>query len=221
MVNLVETPDKFEVYVTEKPGPRLDKGFLKDGIHLTVPQIVIRPSIQLMLREDVLGPLSAILGPLNLANQIEDVVDEAVIERNNWMMYGSKKPGGEPYAVTRRFLYEVGKESEVSARLSLAGVGEERPRAEYVELLSIRNKFVELRVKEAQRDRAEAYVTKTEDERKQKEEAKAAAEEAALAPRPISDEGSAGRQSKSPSFSTSSSWSGLIRGSGGGGSGRS
>ena len=88
MVNLVETPDKFEVYVTEKPGPRLDKGFLKDGIHLTVPQIVIRPSIQLMLREDVLGPLSAILGPLNLANQIEDVVDEAVIERNNWMMYG-------------------------------------------------------------------------------------------------------------------------------------
>ena len=67
--------------------------------------------------------------------------------------------------------------------------GEERPRVEYVELLSIRNKFVELRVKEAQRDRAEAYVTKKEDERKQKEEAKAAAEEAALAPRPISDEG--------------------------------
>ena len=177
IAELIETTE-FDVYVTEKQGPIMDKGIIKDGIHLTVPSVITRPTLQLLLRKDVLGPLAKVFEPLELANAVEDVVDEAVIERNGWMMYGSKKPGKEPYVVTRRYHYTVRDSNEASegshSDLLLAGVGEERPKAEYVELLSIRNKFNELCVRAEQRDRAEEFVTKIEDEKKRKEDARVA-----------------------------------------------
>ena len=162
MAELIETPDEFDIYVTEKQGPTMEKGVVKDGLHLAAPSIITTPALQLLLRKDVLGPLAKVLKPLGLANPIEDVVDEAVIERNNWMMYGSKKPGKEPYLVTRRYHCTVHAHFDapqgIPCTLLLVGVGEERPRTEYVELLSIRNKHDQLRVRLAQRDRAEAFV---------------------------------------------------------------
>jgi hypothetical protein len=131
IAELIETTE-FDVYVTEKHGPIMDKGIIKDGIHLTVPSVITRPTLQLLLRKDVLGPFAKVFEPLELANAVEDVVDEAVIERNGWMMYGSKKPGKEPYVVTRRYHYTVRDSNEADRshpRLVLAGVGEERPKA--------------------------------------------------------------------------------------------
>jgi P4 family phage/plasmid primase-like protien len=168
MAELIETPDEFDVYVTEKRSPSTWKGLVKDGLHILAPSVITRPALQLLLRKDVLGALGEVFKPLNLYNKVEDVVDEAVIERNNWMMYGSKKPGGEPYAVTRRYRYSYGKETP----LRLVGAGEELPSLDYVELLSIRNKYDELRVREAQRDRAELFVAKLEDDRKRRDAVK-------------------------------------------------
>ena len=172
---LVETPREFDVYVTEKPAPSAHKGLVKDGVHLVVPDVVTRPALQLLLRRDALPALADVFRPLELANRVEDVVDEAVIERNNWMMYGSKKPGGEAYEVTRRYRCERRSDDgglsvrllwdrasgEPDARVASAG--------DYVELLSIRNKYDELRVREDQQDRADAFIAKLEDDRRRRE----------------------------------------------------
>ena len=166
--DLVETPESFDVYVTEKRSPSVWKKLVKDGLHIVAPSIVTRPALQLLLRKDVLSSLAEVFKPLNLCNKVEDVVDEAVIDRNNWMMYGSKKPGGEPYSVTRHYRYSYGKETP----LILVGAGEELPSADYIELLSIRNKFDELRVREAHRDRAESFIAKIEEDRKRREAVK-------------------------------------------------
>jgi hypothetical protein len=163
---LVETPAEFDVYVTEKRSPSLFKGMLKDGMHIVVPEVVTRPALQLLLRRDVLPAMAEVLRPLALTNRVEDVVDEAVIERNNWMMYGSKKPNGEPYAVTRRYRYSV---ADGRAVLSAAGHALDPRSSHYVELLSIRNKYDELRVREDQQDRADAFISRIEEDRRRRD----------------------------------------------------
>ena len=37
---------------------------------------------------------------LGFINTVDDIFDEAVIEKNNWLMYGSSKPNKEPYKIT-------------------------------------------------------------------------------------------------------------------------
>lgn len=177
--DLIETPESFDVYVTEKRSPSVWKGLVKDGLHVIAPSIVTRPALQLLLRKDVLGALAEVFKPMNLQNKVEDVVDEAVIERNNWMMYGSKKPGGDPYAVTRHYRYSYGAE----VPLVLVGAGEELPSSEYIELLSIRNKFNECRVRENHRDRAESFVAKIEEDRKRKEAVKSFVNDTSIVPK--------------------------------------
>ena len=161
MAALVETPREFDVYVTEKRAPSAFKGLVKDGMHIVAPGVVTRPAIQLLLRRDVLPALADVFRPLSLANRIEDVVDEAVIERNNWMMYGSKKPGGEAYAVTRRYRYCAETGSLAACPLDAD--------VDYVDLFSIRNKYDELRVRGPQQERADAFIAKLDDDRRRRE----------------------------------------------------
>ena len=164
MAALVETPREFDVYVTEKRSPSAHKGLVKDGLHLIAPDVITRPALQLLLRKDALPALAEVFRPIGLANRVEDVVDEAVIERNNWMMYGSKKPGGEAYAVSRSYRFSC-----ATGEVTLLAAGQAHPASHYVDLFSIRNKYDELRVREDQQDRADAFVAKLDDDRRRRE----------------------------------------------------
>ena len=88
----VELPEKVEVYVMEKSKPVYDetKDLVKDGFHIMIPNIVTRPSVQLIVRKELLEIYSQLMKPVNCINTIDDIYDEAVIEKNNWLMYGSK-----------------------------------------------------------------------------------------------------------------------------------
>lgn len=130
--------DAINFYIMEKPHPVIDKDLLKDGIHILIPGIVTKSSVQYLLRDAVLTRLESVLQGLGLKNAITDVVDEAVIHRNNWQMYGSKKPNCEAYKVTRIM------------KVPLQGSPEDMdidPQDNYVELLSIRNKYEETPIK--------------------------------------------------------------------------
>ena len=154
-----------DVYVMEKPAPTLHKGLIKDGIHLMMPGVITRPEVQLMVRKAVMPAIAEVLAPLSLANRIEDVVDEAVIERSNWMMYGSRKPGGEPYRVTRRMAYDPA--ARTLAVLARAPEDPETVLAE-AELFSIRNKYDESALREEQQERVAAFVAKRDDDRRRR-----------------------------------------------------
>lgn len=130
----VKIPELVKIYVMEKPSPIIDKNFIKDGIHIVIPDIVTRPVVQLEIRKAVLAEIPKILDNLSLKNEYEDVIDEAVISRNNWQMYGSKKPNCESYKITTIFAYE-------DECLNECDVSEDD--CEYVETMSIRNKYDE------------------------------------------------------------------------------
>ena len=93
-------PDDMYIYILEKPLPKIigkdnTKNTIsyKDGIHIMYPYICANNKVQLYFRELLVNKIKEdkILEYLNLDNSIYDVFDKAVIERNNWLLYGSCK----------------------------------------------------------------------------------------------------------------------------------
>ncbi len=152
-----------DIYVMLKPYPVIDKGMVKDGIHIVIPNIVTKPVVQYMIRKTVLPHIKEILKDLEVKNNIEDIVDEAVIERNNWQMYGSTKPNCDKYKVTNIFSYDPTQDTLVATSLQEDDCG-------YVEALSIRNKFKETHVKIEKTQQVSEYELTLKKTRKMKME---------------------------------------------------
>lgn len=111
-------------------------GIYKDGLHIVIPNVVTKPEFQYYLRKRTLPILGDILEPLRLLNGIDDIYDESVIERNNWLMYGSNKPDEDSrWEVLNLYRYKGGE---------LVDNKIPKDKLELVEILSIRNKYDEI-----------------------------------------------------------------------------
>ena len=86
-----------------------DKKVMKDGLHIIFPYIVSAYEPLFYTRNEILKnkELENMFQELGFTNPYEDIVDEAVIKRNNWFMYGSCKPGKESYKITDVISYNV------------------------------------------------------------------------------------------------------------------
>ncbi len=124
-------------YVLEKPQPRKAGRNYKDGIHLIFPYIVTNANFQYWLRREMLPKLDALLKSVQFLNKINDIYDEAVIERNNWLLYGSKKKDDtSPWEVS--MIIKEGKYQPIDNHKSDTSL---------IQLFSIRNKFDESLIK--------------------------------------------------------------------------
>lgn len=100
--------DTFEIFVLEKSNVNMLDNKTKDGIHIIIGlclerkyQIDLRDEI--MKNEDILN----ILDQLPLINKIDDVFDNAISSgRNNWQMFGSRKPANKAYELTYHYKVE-------------------------------------------------------------------------------------------------------------------
>lgn len=162
LANLVDFQEAgFDVYVFEKRQPSSN---LKDGIHIIVPDVVTRPSVQYLLRNKVLDDVRTlqVFKDIGSTNQLKDIIDEAVISRNNWMMYGSKKPGSpHSYEATHKYHYDKKGEFEVEAEWSVDDL------EEAVKLFSIRNKTEHSEVKDEEQVRTEIKAIEADISQKQ------------------------------------------------------
>jgi P4 family phage/plasmid primase-like protien len=149
----VDGLDHFDIYVMEKPKPTFSKGLIKDGIHIVIPGIVTPPMFQRMIREQALPALKKELEGLQLHNKVYEVVDEAVIDKNNWQMLGSKKPHCDRYRVTRivRYFTDDGQFDDLDVDMNDAC---------YIEDLSIRNKHRATTIKDDRLQEVHAYEDK-------------------------------------------------------------
>lgn len=161
-------PERIEAYVTEKPHPTINEkqSIVKDGAHIILPDIVTRPAVQQLVRKDSLFEIEIYIKSRNLkpANRVDDIVDAAVIDRNNWMMYGSRKPNLQPYKVTQKFVWNASDKKVVSEELD-----PDVPQTAYVERFSIRNKYDETRTRHERLDDVDSYVRISEECKRRKE----------------------------------------------------
>ena len=140
----------FTLYVLEKPLPVTKNSLVRDGIHIVIPDIITRPIFQLMLREKVVSDLDKNLKHLDCSNNISNIVNEEVIHIRNWQMLGSKKPHMDKYMVTHIYEYNVNDESIKEMNVSTE-------QSDYVELLSIRNKYLETDIRIEKQEEIKVY----------------------------------------------------------------
>ena len=149
------TSDNDYIYVMEKKLPNNNsKAYQKDGIHFVIPTINTNASIKELIRRDALVELEPIFQDMGTINNAKDIVDEAVIERNSWYMYGSKKRNSEPYLVTH--VYDMNGK-KVTVNMS---------DGELIRLFSLRNKTRETKPKDSKLADIQVYEKNKENERK-------------------------------------------------------
>ena len=90
-----------QCFIFERPSPYLTDKNVKDGVHMIFPYLTTPASVKLLAREYLCRNAVDIFQRLETVNTVNDIVDRAVIERNNWYLYGSGKPGCDPYVLTR------------------------------------------------------------------------------------------------------------------------
>lgn len=93
-------------YVQEKPEPVENKGKVKDGIHIIFPNLIVPSAFQHFLRRKILDDAPTVFEGIPHVNLYDNIVDEAIIDKNNWQMYGSSKPLCSTYQTTHIYKYK-------------------------------------------------------------------------------------------------------------------
>lgn len=93
----------FPIYVFEKTSVNMMEDKTKDGIHMIIG-INMDRNLQILLRNNVLKSIKSVFESLPLINTMEEVLDETITKgTTNWQLYGSRKPGNEPYLLTYHY----------------------------------------------------------------------------------------------------------------------
>lgn len=91
----------------QAPTKDKDKDYVKDGIHLVFPNLVIPNKWQYYIRDKLLERANILFSGMVLQNDYKSVVDKAIIESNCWQMYGStKSESSYTYEITKEYMYE-------------------------------------------------------------------------------------------------------------------
>jgi len=97
----LKVDEKIPIFILEKPHVNKLPEVTKDGIHIVIG-IQMAHSIQMLLRENVMGRIGPILDKLPLQNNYEEVFDRGISKgTTNWQVFGSRKPGNESYALVK------------------------------------------------------------------------------------------------------------------------
>ena len=124
-------------YVMEKPYPLEERGKIKDGIHVIWPHIVISHAFQHLIRKQILVIANEVFQGLSFTNTFDDIIDQAIIDKNNWQMYRSRKPDKEEYTVTQIYVYVPQTEELRSQNVPSLY---DQLQLDYVQLFSMRKK---------------------------------------------------------------------------------
>jgi len=106
---LIVKDEDMLAFIFEKSAPTQKENEYKDGIHIMFPNICAINQLQHIMRKDFINQINALdlFKKLPLINDVDDIVDKAVVEANNWLMYGSKKPNSNKYVLSRVYNKEL------------------------------------------------------------------------------------------------------------------
>lgn len=96
-------------YVFQRPGPYRKDLIVKDGIHIMYPNLWVNYALHHYLRQKLIDAVTEkkTFVCIPHTNTIDDVIDESIIERNGWLMYGSTKENLQPYVLTVAYDHDM------------------------------------------------------------------------------------------------------------------
>jgi P4 family phage/plasmid primase-like protien len=112
---IIDVKNSFNIYIQEKTEPRIaNENYVKDGIHIIIPDIVMSNTALFYLREQIIDSdeLKQITKDIENTSDINDVIDKRIIYPNAWYIYGCGKPddNGNYYKVTK--IFKIFKKNE-------------------------------------------------------------------------------------------------------------
>ena len=103
-------------FVFEKQSVNQCEDKTKDGIHIMI-NILCDVATKRILRDYMISQLPDIWDDLPITNTWNDVVDEGVMKASvNWQLYGSKKPGNEPYKLKSIYETKISKDQSLDIK---------------------------------------------------------------------------------------------------------
>lgn len=161
-------PDKeYSFYIFEKSKATYykdNKEIGKDGIHIMIPDIVTKPSVQYLFRDKCIEILRDVFSVFS--NSMEDIFDEAVIEKNGWFMYKSHKPNSESYEVSK--IYTSQENGGLIIDIEKLNNFKELNLINKIKLFSIRNKKFETKILSSKKDELFEFHSNLMDKEREK-----------------------------------------------------
>ena len=123
ILNFDQSTVKFNIYIFEKPKPRTvqtktGNEVTKDGVHVIIG-LTLDHSVQLFLRNQILGKINDIWSDLPLVNPWEEVLDEGITAGyTNWQLHGSKKPNNTAYQLKKLYTCTIKNDKEQDYELN-------------------------------------------------------------------------------------------------------
>jgi P4 family phage/plasmid primase-like protien len=147
----IKDNDELKAYVTEKQKPTFEEkqNNYKDGFHIVFP-LPIDVTIRFLIHEEAKEQIknSDILVDVPYINDFDEVVDESVVMRNGWLMYGSKKYQKSYYVLTKVYDHNMNElEKNTYSRDELAVLFSAR-RHDEDEPLELKEEFNTVKMKQ-------------------------------------------------------------------------
>lgn len=105
---------------TIKGGIKESEQYIKDGVHIICPDLVINNTVLQAIYNDIINDKEAkeIVAEFETNEDISKIIDKAVINTNCWFLLGSGKPSDDPegyYKVTKNYLTTFNEEGETTS----------------------------------------------------------------------------------------------------------
>jgi P4 family phage/plasmid primase-like protien len=105
-IYLFDQPCTFPIYLFEKDTVNRQEDVTKDGLHIIIGIQSASESARMSLRNELMRRVANTWEDIPIINTWEDVFDQGIMKgHTNWQMPGSRKPGNQPYKLTR--VYDI------------------------------------------------------------------------------------------------------------------
>jgi len=102
------TYDKQKICLFEKKNASEKEITVKDGFHLMFADLCVPTKVRHLLRYKVVKMCQddGLFDNKNYVNNVDKIIDKAVVSSNGWFLYGSRKPNGPLYDLTKIYNYK-------------------------------------------------------------------------------------------------------------------
>jgi P4 family phage/plasmid primase-like protien len=92
----------FPIFLFEKDTVNRQEDVTKDGLHLIVGIQSVSEHARMSFRDELLRRVPNTWEDIPITNTWQDVFDQGIMKgHTNWQLFGSRKPGNQPYKLTR------------------------------------------------------------------------------------------------------------------------